>query len=207
MRVPEGHPKIAQRFIAGSAVRPPAPSPGGTADVTGLSPQSSLRDSLAKHRNLYPSDKSLGYYQSSLRDEIHRGAVLCDTTASRYPFSCLPSTCVEQRGALPQATVRRGLRPIEDRADSRQKPQKPQKPDTLISTTRNASQRCRDGLVEGASELGAMEPIRTLRADYFARNGCRSSRPLHLHRQPNQCIGGTQPVYPVCPHKLVANDS
>ena len=118
MRVPEGHPKIAQRFIAGSAVRPPAPSPGGTADVTGLSPQSSLRDSLAKHRNLYPSDKSLGYYQSSLRDEIHRGAVLCDTTASRHPFSCLPSTCVEQRGALPQATVRRGLRPNEDRAHS-----------------------------------------------------------------------------------------
>jgi len=66
-------------------------SPGGTADVTGLSPQSSLRDSLAKHRNLYPSDKSLGYYQSSLRDEIHRGAVLCDTTASRYPFSDLPN--------------------------------------------------------------------------------------------------------------------
>ena len=30
---------------------------------------------------------------------------LCGTTASRYPFSCLPGTCVEQRGALPQGTV------------------------------------------------------------------------------------------------------
>ncbi len=65
---PEGHPRIAQRFIAGCAALEMWLSPGGTAGgpgheswpVRGLV-QSSLRDSvLLKTRG--PSDKSLGYF-------------------------------------------------------------------------------------------------------------------------------------------------
>ena len=56
---------IAQRFIAGNAMVGNSLSPGGTAEAC-LSVQSSLRDYISIRRH-YPSDKSLGYFQSPLR--------------------------------------------------------------------------------------------------------------------------------------------
>ena len=64
--VPEGQPKIAQRFIAGNVWQSTA-SPIGTAasnDVAGFSrPYGTCLALTAK-----PSDKSLGYFRLSLRD-------------------------------------------------------------------------------------------------------------------------------------------
>jgi hypothetical protein len=77
---PEGHLRIAQRFIAGDGIADRIVRPGGTIE----SP--AARSSVLPGHQLgaipSPSDESLGYYQPSLRDET-AGA----WTVSRNPVS------------------------------------------------------------------------------------------------------------------------
>ena len=65
------------------------------------SPLVVLRYSLAEYWNLYPAINRWAII-SCPSGTKYIGVVLCDTTASRYPFSCLPSTCVEQPGQRPR---------------------------------------------------------------------------------------------------------
>src|SRR5208282_3091294 len=68
---PKGQLRIAQRFIAGMWNDAGTDSPVGTIDRNApITAQSSLRDCPSCSSGC-PSDKSLGYSQSSLRDERH----------------------------------------------------------------------------------------------------------------------------------------
>ena len=82
--VPEGPMKIAQRFIAGSAMTTNDLSPVGT-DESCWPIQSFLRDYFTVLQHTYPSDNSLGYYQQPLR-----GASAPSSQPARRPAGAVP---------------------------------------------------------------------------------------------------------------------
>ncbi len=65
---PEGHLRIAQRFIAGSEVPQGLFRPGGTIETHSDESDSIVPPGLDGALKSCPSDKSLGYSHTSLRD-------------------------------------------------------------------------------------------------------------------------------------------